>query len=86
MRPRALALSLALAAAPASADPPWQTCLLMLPGHALTGRYFRACRPLPRACAATPTCACLARAMPRPFRASCRRVGHRFIRGTVALP
>ena len=88
-----VAFALSLLAAPGAAlpqappaAPRWYVCLQMLPGRPGAPPYYRDCRPIPAACAATPTCACMARAMPDPFRHACRRVGRRFIRGTVALP
>lgn len=74
------------ASAHAQQTPAWSVCTQMLPGVAGAPPYYRACRPLPAACRDTPTCACMARAMPDPFRYRCRRVGRRFIRATVALP
>ncbi len=64
----------------------WMVCTRINPGYALARPFYRDCRPLPAACQATPTCACMARAMPDPFRFTCVRVGHRFIRRMVNLP
>ncbi len=89
---RTLALVAALLLAPLTVasqparGPAWQVCTQMIPGVAGARPYYRDCRPLPAACRDTPTCACMARAMPTPFRAGCHRTGHIFIRGRVALP
>ncbi len=72
---------------PAAADPPrWQICLRMMPGVARGVPYYRACTPIPAACVATPTCACLARHVGPGFAYHCERHGHIFVRGTVGLP
>jgi hypothetical protein len=66
--------------------PAWHVCIEVHPGVQTARPYFRDCRPLPAACRDTPTCACMARAMPGTFGRSCRRVGRRFIRSTLHLP
>jgi hypothetical protein len=82
-----IALGCAALAGDARADPPrWQICTMLLPGRAGSPPYYRDCRPLPAACEATPTCACLARTMGTTFLYACNRRGRRFIRRIVALP
>ena len=86
--PRRLCILLAMLLASTAYAAPHrlEVCTMIRPGIASAAPYYRACRPIPKACAATPTCACLARHGEPNLRYGCHRKGWRFIRGSVGLP